>query len=149
MNFEEEVEKILDNIRSCDIKTEEEIHINRNRHFDNIFEDYLFYESNIETKKILQEKLKDYEYITDFDHVSHNNYIYMIDTTEFYNIKHKQLGFYIKQCINNEKHKILVRPFKMLLYYCVTENRHFFKKISKKDKLKMLLIETIENTKLE
>ena len=139
-DIENIVTEILDNIKVHDVRTFKEIEEQKEEVLDKIFNPFLCYEKNARLKEILKDKLKGYEFVDDFDNITHYSNIIMIDTTYFFDFKYRHIGFFIKK--SNDV--LLLRNFRnMFLKYKINENRYYFKKITNKDKVKIMLIETI------
>jgi len=147
MDYDEEIENILSSIKKKDIRLFEEIEEKNEEIIDVLYSEFSGYENNKRNKEMAINCIKEkkYEYIDSVNDIEHNNIISSFNLNYFFNLKFKYLGIFIKKLDND---KILLRTTYNNNFIKVNINNHIlFKKLSSKDKVKMMLLETINNLK--
>ena len=140
MEFELEINKILNTIKVRDIKTYEDMNKNIETILTLVYTDYLKYTINIDNYSIAQKKLlNNYEYIDTIEDLTPGDCLISIDLSRFYNMKVSNIGFFVK-CVNDKTIRTI--NFKRFFNYSCN-NRLFFRKLNNSDKVKIMLIETI------
>lgn len=140
MEFELEINKILNTIKVRDIKTYEDMNKNIETILSLVYTDYLKYTINIDNYSIAQKKLlNNYEYIDTIEDLTPGDCLISIDLSRFYNMKVSNIGFFVK-CVNDKTIRTI--NFKRFFNYSCN-NRLFFRKLNNSDKVKIMLIETI------
>ena len=140
MEFELEINKILNTIKVRDIKTYEDMNKNIETILKLVYKDYLKYTININNYSIAQKKLlNNYEYIDTIENLRPGDCLISIDLSRFYNMKVSNIGFFVK-CVNDKTIRTI--NFKRFFNYSC-DNRLFFRKLNNSDKVKIMLIETI------
>ena len=140
MEFELEINKILNTIKVRDIKTYEDMNKNIETILTLVYTDYLKYTININNYSIAQKKLlNNYEYIDTIEDLTPGDCLISIDLSRFYNMKVSNIGFFVK-CVNDKTIRTI--NFKRFFNYSCN-NRLFFRKLNNSDKVKIMLIETI------
>jgi hypothetical protein len=144
MNLDDEVLKILDSIKIKDIKSMKEIEIKNNEIVDIVYENFMKYKNNEKNKEETKNKLKDYgyEYIDDVDDLINYDFISILNLNEFYDLQLKFSGYFMKKKDNN---KLLIKKYNNFFWYLDINKTILFRKIRVKNKVKMLLIDTINN----
>ena len=144
MNLEDEVMQILDSIKLKDIKSMKEIEKQNNEVVDIVYDKFMKFKNNKQNKEETKKKLKDkgYEYIDDVEDLINYDPISALNLNDFFDLKLTFLGSFINIKENN---RILLKTFSHS-YWQVDINKHIlFRKIRAKNKVKMLLIDTINN----
>ena len=144
MEFEQDILNILGDIKKKDIRNLKEIDDVNTEILEDIYVNFLDYDKNIgnyeHAHKFVKEK--GYEYVEELEHLVTGDIIAGFDLSNFCNLKIKCLGVFMKI---KDKEKILVKQFPRYFNFIYTNKYIFFRKINSKDKIKMLLLETIEN----
>jgi hypothetical protein len=143
--MENEINKILSTINKRDIRLNSEIEEQNNEVIDMIYSEFSGYKNNKENKENSKQYIKknEYEYVSSIDDMYSSDMIIMFDLNEFFNLKFKNIGFYIKKISNDI---ILVKSYKIFVKINI-KNKIIFRKLSSKDKVKIMLLETINNLK--
>ena len=147
MDYDEEIENILSSIKKKDIRLFEEIEEKNEEIIDVLYSEFSGYENNKRNKEMAINCIKEkkYEYIDSINDIESSNIIGSFNLNYFFNLKFKYLGIFIKKLDND---KILLRTTYNNNFIKVNINNHIlFKKLSSKDKVKMMLLETINNLK--
>jgi len=143
MEFEQDILDILGDIKSKDIKKLTEIEDVNNEILESIYANFLDYEKNITNYEHAYNFVKKlgYEYVENLEDLKSEDTIAGFDLSNFCNLKIKCLGTFIKI---KDKKKILMKQFPKYFNFIYFNKYIFFRKINSKDKVKMLLLETIE-----
>ena len=143
MDFEKEILDILGEIKCKDIKNIKEIEDINNEILESIYANFLNYEKNIKNYEHAYNFVKKlgYEYVEELEHLKIGDIIAGFDLSNFFNLKIKCLGVFMKI---KDKKRILVKQFPRFFHFIYFNKYIFFRKINSKDKVKMLLLETIE-----
>ena len=134
------LEKILKKIEDKDIRTKYDIEEIKNEKLNFLLKKYGHYENNKKSIKNIKEDLEDYEFIDSYDLLSKRDSIYIVFGDQFFDIKGKYMGKYFKY--NENTNRMLLR-YDYNRWIELPENRYVFRKLNKKDKLKIMLIEAI------
>jgi hypothetical protein len=143
MDIEEEVVKILENIKIKDIRSINEINKKNEEIIDIIFENFLKYSKNKENLKRAKTKLKknEYEYIDNLKDLKPYDYICGFNLTEFFDLKLKFIGFFV----SNKNSNFMLMKNHYNSHWHIDSNKFIlFRKLNSKDKVKMLLIEAVK-----
>jgi len=140
MEFELEINKILNTIKVRDIKTFEDMNKNIESILDIVYKDYLKYDRNrIHLENAKKKLLNNYEYVETINDINEGDSLIAIDLSRFYNMRLHHIGFCVMKvsdtCIRT------INLNRVYNYSCT--NRIFFRKLSRADKAKVMLIETI------
>jgi len=141
MDLDDEILQILDSIKLKDIKTMKEIEVKNNEVVDIVYENFMKYRNNKRNKEETKNKLKDkgYEYIDNIEDLENFDPISLLNLNEFFDLKLSFSGYFISR----KENKILLKTYNKS-YWHIDINKHIlFRKIRAKNKVKMLLIDTI------
>ena len=143
--FEKSLEKIMGKMEYRDIRTNEHIRNAKKVLLDHIYGPYMCYNNNATNRREAQAKLDTYEYVNNFDSLNKYDLLMMIDADQFFDIKCHFQGKYFRY---NESRKTLgMRLNNRNISIDFGPNRFFFRKLNKKDILKILLVESIDEIK--
>ena len=143
--FEKSLEKIMGKMEYHDIRTNEHIRAAKKALLDHIYGPYMCYNNNATNRREAEDKLDTYEYVDDFDSLNKYDLLMMIDADQFFDIKCHFQGKYFRY---NESRKTLgIRLNNRNIPIDYGPNRFFFRKLTKKDILKILLVESIDQIK--
>ena len=134
--MENEIEKILQDIKNTHIPSIDEINNENKNLLDELYTDYLVYAQNHDNKKQALSNLKNYHSIN-FSKIKLGDYIKYISKKYFYDIELKSGGFVIK----NNKQSLLIKN--NLGVFSVKSDTNFFRKLTNEELVKIKLIETI------
>lgn len=141
--FEKAIERELNKISDKDIKTYETINSDIKMVVTKLFNKFKDYEKNtIEKRNEIIEylKIRKYEWVADINELNKRDNIYLLDGRNFCDLRLVFMGKFFRYCPKRhimffsrhfEKH---VRPNKNMI---------FFRKLTKKDNFRILLIESI------
>ena len=141
MDFEEEINKILDSIEYSSYGSYQELENQRNRAIDKVFERFMNYDKNVKNKEEALEELENYQYLY-IDDLKPGDFVRYFNSKIFYNMKLCLGGVVIN---NNYENKGLVLIKSPIKKYIVVKSKIFFKKIKKDDLVKMRLMDMINN----
>lgn len=141
MDFEEEINKILDNIQHSTYGSYQELEDQRNTALDKIFERYMHYEKNIQNKEEAIEELENYQYLY-IDDIQPGDFVKYFNTKIFYNMKLCLGGTVINKNYENKGLVLIKSPVKK---YSVVKSKMFFKKLKQDDLVKMRLMDMVNN----
>lgn len=141
MDFEQEINKILDSIEYSSFGSYQELETQRNLAIDKVFERFMNYDKNIENKEEALEELENYQYLY-IDDLKPGDFVRYFNTKIFYNLKLCLGGVVIN---NNYENKGLVLIKSPVKKYLVVKSKIFFKKIKKDDLVKMRLMDMVNN----
>jgi hypothetical protein len=138
-------EKIMGKMEYHDIRTNEHIMTDKKKLLDHIYGPYMCYNNNVANRREAEDKLNKYEYVDSFDSLNKYDLLMMIDADQFFDIKCHFQGKYFRY---NESRKTLGMRFNNRnIPIDFGPNRFFFRKLNKKDILKILLVESIDQIK--
>lgn len=141
MDFEEEINKILDSIEYSSYGSYQELENQRNIAIDKVFERFMNYDKNVKNKEEALEELENYQYLY-IDDLKPGDFVRYFNSKIFYNMKLCLGGVVIN---NNYENKGLVLIKSPIKKYIVVKSKIFFKKIKKDDLVKMRLMDMINN----
>jgi hypothetical protein len=140
--FEKQLEKMIGKIELRDIRTYEIIRNDKKALLDKIYGPYMCYANNVENRRDADEKLKHYEYVESPDLLIKRDSVMMIDADQFFEIKCYYQGKFFRY---NEPRKILgLRILDRNIQKDYSPNNFWFRKLNKKDILKIMLVESID-----
>ena len=144
MELEYDVDKLLNDIKQKDVKSMDEIEEINKEVVDIVYSNFIKYKDNKENKKECLHKIKNklYEYVDSIDDLTTNDTISSLDMNEFFNLKFKFLGFFVKKQGAN---KILIKSYTTKFWVLDKEKHILFRKLTSKDKVNMMLVDTINN----
>ena len=140
--FEKQLSKMIGKIEMRDIRTYEIIRNDKNVLLDKIYGPYMCYANNVENRRDADEKLEHYEYVESPDLLIKRDSVMMLDADQFFDIKCYYQGTFFRY---NEPRKILglrIRDRNIQKDY--SPNNFWFRKLNKKDILKIMLVESID-----
>ena len=142
MELEYDVDKLLNEIKQKDIKTINEIEEINNEVLDIVYSNFSKYKDNYNNKKESKEKIKTrmYEYVDSIDDLLPNDIIGSLNMNEFFNLKFKFLGFFVKK---KEDNKILLKSYTTKFWVLDKDKHIIFRKLTSKDKVNIMLVDTI------
>lgn len=141
MDFEEEINKILDSIEYSSYGSYQELETQRNLAIDKVFERFMHYDKNIENKEDAIEELENYQYLY-IDDLKPGDFVRYFNSKIFYNLKLCLGGVVINTNYENKGLVLIKSPVKK---YLVVKSKIFFKKIKKDDLVKMRLMDMVNN----
>ena len=141
MDFEEEINKILDSIEYSSYGSYQELETQRNLAIDKVFERFMHYDKNIENKEDAIEELENYQYLY-IDDLKPGDFVRYFNSKIFYNLKLCLGGVVINTNYENKGLVLIKSPIKK---YLVVKSKIFFKKIKKDDLVKMRLMDMVNN----
>ena len=140
MNYDDEIDKIINSIEKKEYKSFKEIEYNKIIVIDSIYSNYLNYAINKKNKKEALKELEDYEYV-ELEDLNKGDYIRYFDLRAFYNLKLVNGGKIIDLNIDNEDSLLIRRG----VYSISIKPNLFFRKIPDDILVKMKLIQMIED----
>lgn len=141
MDFEEEINKILDNIEYSSYGSYQELESQRNLAIDKVFERFMHYDKNIENKEEALEELENYQYLY-IDDLNPGDFVRYFNSKIFYNMKLCLGGIVVNNNYENKGLVLIKSPTKK---YLVVKSKIFFKKLKKDDLVKMRLMDMVNN----
>ena len=141
MDYEEEINKILDSIDYSKYDSYQEIEAQRLDAIDQIFGRFMNYDKNIQNKEEAIEQLEDFKYLY-IDDVQSGDYVKYFNTKIFYDLKLCLGGTVINKNYEGKGYALVKSPINK---YVVVKTKMFFKKIKKDDVVKMRLIDMVNN----
>ena len=141
MDFEEEINKILDNIEYSSYGSYQELESQRNLAIDKVFERFMHYDKNIENKEEALEELENYQYLY-IDDLNPGDFVSYFNSKIFYNMKLCLGGIFVNNNYENKGLVLIKSPTKK---YLVVKSKIFFKKLKKDDLVKMRLMDMVNN----
>ena len=141
MDFEEEINKILDNIEYSSYGSYQEVESQRNLAIDKVFERFMHYDKNIENKEEALEELENYQYLY-IDDLNPGDFVRYFNSKIFYNMKLCLGGIVVNNNYENKGLVLIKSPTKK---YLVVKSKIFFKKLKKDDLVKMRLMDMVNN----
>ena len=142
MDFENEINDILNNILINDIKNIDDINDKNIEVVDIVYSNFIKYKKNEENIKQTKEKIKNkmYEYIDSVEDLNSNDAISSLNLNNFYNLKFTFLGFFCKKI---DEDTLLIKSITNK-FWKINKNKHiFFRKLNAKDKVNIMLVDTI------
>ena len=141
MDFEEEINKILDTIEYSTYGSYQELESQRNLAIDKVFERFMHYDKNIENKEEAIEELENYQYLY-IDDLNPGDFVRYFNSKIFYNMKLCLGGIVVNNNYENKGLVLIKSPTKK---YLVVKSKIFFKKLKKDDLVKMRLMDMVNN----
>ena len=141
MDFEEEINKILDSIEYSSYGSYQELESHRNLAIDKVFERFMHYDKNIKNKEEALEELDNYQYLY-IDDLNPGDFVRYFNSKIFYNMKLCLGGIVINKNYENKGLVLIKSPTKK---YLVVKSKIFFKKLKKDDLVKMRLMDMVNN----
>lgn len=141
MDFEEEINKILDTIEYSSYGSYQELESQRNLAIDKVFERFMHYDKNIENKEEALEELENYQYLY-IDDLNPGDFVRYFNSKIFYNMKLCLGGIVVNNNYENKGLVLIKSPTKK---YLVVKSKIFFKKLKKDDLVKMRLMDMVNN----
>ena len=141
MDFEEEINKILDSIEYSSYGSYQELESQRNLAIDKVFERFMHYDKNIENKEEALEELENYQYLY-IDDLNPGDFVRYFNSKIFYNMKLCLGGIVVNNNYENKGLVLIKSPTKK---YLVVKSKIFFKKLKKDDLVKMRLMDMVNN----
>ena len=140
-NIEEEIEKILSNIKdNDDLESLDDIEEIRQLAIDKVFSSYMVYEKNIENKKRAEEELKNYKFI-DINDLKKGDFVKYFNLTCFYDLKLVMGGTIMDLNYQDSGDILLFAPYGIKRI----KPNIFFQKIKTDDLIKMKLLQIAKN----
>ena len=139
------IENILLNLKKREIRTMEQLNMERNSKIDEIMDDFMCYPKNQENIKKIKEELKDFEVVS-IDTVYKDDILFYLDTYYFFDIllaKIKIIGI-------KDEGKIRIKRWtqnKHGVYKTINTPAVMFRKLTEEDKVKINLVETVYSMK--
>jgi len=141
MDFEEEINKILDGIEHSTYGSYNAIETQRLEAIDKLFGRFMNYDKNVKNKEDAIEQLEDFKYLY-IDDLQPGDYVKYFNMKIFYDLKLCLGGTVLN---NNYENKGLVLIKSPIKKYIVVKTKMFFKKIKKDDVVKMRLMDMVND----
>ena len=141
MDFEDEINKILDNIEHSSYGSFDELETKRIKAINSIYERFMHYEKNIENKEAALEELEQYQYLY-IDEIQPGDFVRYFNTKIFYNLKLCLGGTVINTNYENKGNVLIKSPVNK---YILCKAKIYFKRIKKDDLVKMRLMDMVNN----
>jgi hypothetical protein len=134
MNFDEEINNILNNIKEHEYDSLEDIEEIRQMAIDKVFGSFMRYEANIKNKQRAEEELKSYEFI-DINDLQRGDYVRYFNLRCFYDLRLVIGGTVLE--ILEDGDIVINTPYSLK----TIKPNIFFKRIKSDDLIKMKLIQ--------
>lgn len=141
--FEKAIERELNKISDKDIKTYETINSDIKMVVTKLFNKFKDYEKNTNENKediITYLKEREYEWVPDINELKKRDNIYLLDGRNFCELRLNYLGKFFKYC---PRRNIMFFSKHFEKHIKPNKNMIFFRKLSKNDKFRIMLIESI------
>ena len=141
MDFEDEINKILDTSEHSSYGSYNTIEEQRTEAINKIFERFMHYDKNIKNKEDAMEELEDYQYLY-IDDAQPGDFVRYFNTKIFYDLKLCLGGTIINKNYENKGLVLIKSPVNK---YIVSRAKMFFKRIKKDDLVKMRLMDMVND----
>jgi len=136
MNIDDEIEKIISNIKENEYDTLNDIEELRNLAIDKVFSNFMNYEKNIQNKIIAEKELQSFEFI-DVDDLQKGDFIRYFNLRFFFDLKLVIGGTVLNTNFKNSGDILIMAPYGVKRI----KPNIFFKRIKTDDLFKMKLIQ--------
>ena len=143
LKFERKIQKMLEEIEEKDIRTLETINNDTVMVVDELFRKYRHYPKNTEeNKKEFIERIKSgkYEWISSIDELKKGDVLYILDGSDFFNIKLRFIKKFYSYCPHRN---IIFSKNQLYKHIIYNKKMKFFRKLTKKELFKVMLVETL------
>lgn len=136
MNIDDEIEKILSNIRENEYDSLDDIEELRQMAVDKVFSNFMRYEKNLLNKEKAIEELKNFEFV-DINDLKKGDYVRYFNLRWFFDLKLVIGGTIINPNLNGTGDVLIMTPYTLKRI----KPNIFFKRIKSDDLIKMKLIQ--------
>ena len=143
LKFERKIQQMLEEIEEKDIRTLETINNDTVMVVNDLFRKYRHYPKNTEDKKkefIERIKSGKYEWISSIDELKKGDVLYILDGSDFFNIKLRFIKKFYSYC---PQRNIIFSKNQYYKHIQYNKKMKFFRKLTKKELFKVMLVETL------